>query len=298
MKPIHAFVILAISVVLCSPARAQQKAAAPADDPSVIGTIIEVEGSATMTRPGQAAVAAANEMPVHMNDVVETAAGAKADILFIDNTEVTLGEKAQLKVDEYVYDPENMNSNKGRFSIPQGAFQFVTGKIDKIANPDVKIGTAYGAVGVRGTTIIGGNVDNSYGIFVKDGAADVINNGGNVRLNAGEGTSLFARDRAPLAAKRWPQDKIGRAFGLVHLKRAAFVQKMVEQHKQMFGKMLKQRKMFQKGMFKKGMPGDGNPMDQLREKRRLKRGDNEGGDDNSPAPTFQRRGFGGRFGRF
>ncbi len=298
MKRIYALVILAIAVFACGPARAQQqKAAAPADDPSVIGTLIEVEGSATMTRPGQAAVAAANEMPVHMNDIIDTAAGAKADILFIDSTEVTLGEKAELKVDEYVYDPDNMNSNKGRFSIPQGPFQFVTGQIDKISNPDVKIGTAYGAIGVRGTTIVGGNVDDSYGIFVKDGAADVMNNGGKVRLGAGEGTSLFGRDRAPLAAKRWSQDKIGRAFGLVHLKRAAFVQQMVAKHKQMFGNMLKQRKLLQKGMFKKGMPGNGNPLEQLREKRRGKRGDN-GGDDDNAVPGFQRRGFGGRFGRF
>src|SRR5262249_37450341 len=141
------------------------------DDASVIGNIIEVEGGATMTRPGQAAVAAAANMPVHLNDVVETAAGAKADILFIDETEVTLGEKAQLKIDEYVFDADNMNANKGRFSIPRGAFQFVTGQIDKIKNPDVKIGTAYGAIGVRGTTIIGGDVDNAYGVFVQDGAA-------------------------------------------------------------------------------------------------------------------------------
>ncbi|HTK84889.1 MAG TPA: FecR domain-containing protein, partial [Patescibacteria group bacterium] len=167
MKRINALVILAITVLFASPTHAQQQqAAAPADDPTVIGTLIEVEGSATMTRPGQSAIVAASEMPVHMNDVIDTAAGAKADILFIDNTEVTLGEKAELKVDEYVYDPENMNSNKGRFSIPQGPFQFVTGQIDKVSNPDVKISTAYGAIGVRGTTIVGGNVDDSYGIFV------------------------------------------------------------------------------------------------------------------------------------
>jgi hypothetical protein len=290
MKHVNALVILAISVLFFSPARAHAQAAASTDDPTVVGTIIEVEGSATMTRPGQAAVAAKTEMPVHMNDVIDTAAGAKADILFIDNTEVTLGEKAQLKVDEYVYDPDNMNANKGRFSIPQGAFQFVTGQIDKISNPDVKIGTAYGAIGVRGTTIIGGDVDESYGVFVKDGAADVINNGGKVRLGAGEGTSLLGRDRAPAAAKRWSPEKIGKAFGLVHLKRAAFVQQLVAQHKQMFGKLLQQRKLLRKGMLPDNLQQKMQLKQELRENR-IERREEKRGDGGMPQ-------FHGGFGRF
>lgn len=234
----NALIILAICVFTGLPAAA---ATAVADDPSVIGTIEEVEGSATMTRLHQAPVAAAINMPVHMNDVLETAKGSKTDILFIDETEITLGENARLSIDEYVFDPDNMNSNKGRFSIPQGPFQFVTGQIDKIQNPDVKIGTAYGAVGVRGTTVIGSTVDNAYGVFVQDGAADVINNGGTVRLNAGQGTSLTSRNAAPAAARIWSPDKIGRVRNMVHLQRAAMVSQRVAQHKMKFAQIRQQR---------------------------------------------------------
>jgi hypothetical protein len=238
MIRINTLIILAICVFIAFPAVA---AATAADDPSVIGTIEEVEGSATMTRPNQAPVAAAIDMPVHMNDVIETAQGSKADILFIDETEITLGENARLGIDEYVFDPDNMNGNKGRFSIPQGAFQFVTGQIDKIQNPDVKIGMAYGAVGVRGTTVIGSNVDNAYGVFVQDGAADVINNGGTVRLNAGQGTSLTSRNAAPAAARVWSPDKISRVRTMVHLRRAALVRQRVAQHKMKFAQIRQQR---------------------------------------------------------
>ena len=234
----NALIILAICVFIGLPAAA---APAVADDPSIIVTIEEVEGSTTMTRPNQAPVAAAIDMPVHMNDVLETVKSSKTHILFIDETEITLGENARLSVDEYVFDPDNMNSNKGRFSIPQGPFQFVTGQIDKIQNPDVKIGTAYGAVGVRGTTVIGSNEPNNYGVFVQDGAADVINNGGTVRLNAGQGTNLTSRNAAPSAARAWSPDRIGRARNMIHLRREALVRQRVAQHKMKFARIRQQR---------------------------------------------------------
>src|ERR1700761_2972006 len=113
MVRINALIILSICVFISFPSVA---ATVAADDPSVIGTIEEVEGSATMTHPHQAPVAAAIDMPVRMNDVLETAQDSKVHVLFIDETQITLGEKAKLAVDEYVFDPDNMNSNKGRFS--------------------------------------------------------------------------------------------------------------------------------------------------------------------------------------
>jgi hypothetical protein len=42
---------------------------------------------------------------IGINDTIETGPGAKASILFDDNTEFTLGENTKLQVDDYIYDP-------------------------------------------------------------------------------------------------------------------------------------------------------------------------------------------------
>jgi hypothetical protein len=90
---------------------------------------------------------------IGMNDTIQTGPGAKASILFDDNTEFTLGENTKLKVDDYVYDP-NGNSNKASYRFLEGAFQYVSGLIEKNHPADVHIDTPVDGIGIRGTEFI------------------------------------------------------------------------------------------------------------------------------------------------
>lgn len=91
-------------------------ASAETEDKAQIGTIIEIEGTGTLLSADAGSYnkslmsvelsAEKFNLPVYMNDTIETGADSKAHILFIDDTEITLGENASLTIDEYIFDPE------------------------------------------------------------------------------------------------------------------------------------------------------------------------------------------------
>ena len=90
---------------------------------------------------------------IGINDTIQTGPGAKASILFNDNTEFTLGENSKLKVDDYVYDPDG-TVNRANYSFLKGVFQYVGGLIDQKDPGDVHIDTAVDGIGIRGTEFI------------------------------------------------------------------------------------------------------------------------------------------------
>jgi hypothetical protein len=90
---------------------------------------------------------------IGMNDTIQTGPGAKASILFDDNTEFTLGENTKLKVDDYIYDPDG-TANRATYSFLEGAFQYVGGLIEKKNPADVRINTPVDGIGIRGTEFI------------------------------------------------------------------------------------------------------------------------------------------------
>ncbi len=211
--------------------------AARAQDENVIGTIIEVEGSASLN-----GTTAAADMPVHMNDVIETSNDSKMDILFIDDTELTLGGNARLTVDEYVFDQDAATGNKGRFSVMRGAFLFVSGLITKNGNPDVKINTGYGSIGLRGTIVWGGRLDDEYGVLVQDGEVTFENDRARTIIRKGEGVNIHDRGSMPTTSSVWGEEKIGRAVKTIALKRAQFVRQRVAERTQQNVQLRQQRR--------------------------------------------------------
>lgn len=213
-----------------------QASAATVDD-GVIGTILEVEGTATVTPQGKTATTAAVDGAIHMYDKIETGPQSRVFILFIDNTQWTLSENTKFTIDDYVYDADNNTDNKGRYSILAGAFQYISGLIAKKPNPDVKIETPAGSIGIRGTDLTGGDVDGEYDIDVDEGAVDVTTDKGQVRVNAGEGTTVKGRQFAPSRPAKWKQERRERMRQKVALKRRELVQqrmaKTQERHQQM-----------------------------------------------------------------
>lgn len=208
---------------------------------NAIGTVMEVEGTALITHDGKKS-AAAVDTPVYMNDQVETGAGSKIHILFADETELTLADNAALTVDAYVFDEESGSGGRGRYSVLRGAFLFTSGLMTKAQNPDVEINTTYGAIGLRGTTVWGGDINDEYNVFVQDGEVSVTTNRGRIRMAAGEGTSIRSRDAIPALPKKWGQEKIGMAERMVALKNREIVHQRIAAHKARRAESLQIRK--------------------------------------------------------
>lgn len=236
--PLRLFIALALATFAVLPAQAQTQAtvtttaAAPAtvSEEAVVGTVMEAEGAVNLIVPNAPPRTLKVNDVVHMNDVIETGLSARAFILLIDDTELTLGENAQLTIDEYVFDEEDTAANKGRYSILRGAFLYTSGLVAKKENPDVEINTPYGAIGIRGTSFWGGDIDGEYGVLVTEGRVSVQTERGRIYVDKGQGTSLRAKTSIPARAAVWSEEKVGRAVKTIALQDANGVRQRVEKH--------------------------------------------------------------------
>jgi len=219
LKYFSVFIIVFFASITASPAFA---------DDGVIGTILEVEGSATVMPSGGSPSAAAVNTTVHLNDTVQTDTASRVFILFIDNTQLTLSEDTRVKIDNYIFDPDDNRGNKASYSVLQGAFQYVSGLIGKKENPDVHIDTPVGSIGIRGTDFWGGNLDNQYSVAVNDGQVALKTDAGEEVVNKGQGTSVKDRHSIPEHAHVWPREKFQRISNTVHLKRQGLVRQKIK----------------------------------------------------------------------
>lgn len=91
---------------------------------------------------------------INQNDTIETAAGARVSIQFSDDTQMTLSENAEVKIDEYVYDPSQSAKDSAGYTFLRGAFEYVGGLIEKQKPAGVDINTPVGCLCIRGTKLI------------------------------------------------------------------------------------------------------------------------------------------------
>ena len=131
---------------------------------------------------------------VYPDETVRTGDSAVADLVFIDNTNLSVGPISEVRLDKFVYDPTG-TSGRVVLQATKGAFRFVTGSQDHRA---YEVRTPFGSLGVRGTVVelvikqcVPGQPPATCGVTVKlvEGAASfTTNNGQTVDLNSANTT--------------------------------------------------------------------------------------------------------------
>ena len=86
---------------------------------------------------------------VHSNELIRSGDGAIANLVFIDQTKLSVGPRSEVRLDKFVYDP-NKNTGTVVVRATKGAYRFVTGVQDP-RNYEIK--TPYATLGVRGTIL-------------------------------------------------------------------------------------------------------------------------------------------------
>jgi len=188
-------------------------AAWAADERPRVGGVEKLQHDATASYQAETRQLAV-DAAVFFQDLLKTGGGARLAVTLADGTHLTLGENASLRIDEFVYEPDGGTGKLGLKAL-EGAFLFVGGDTERQEDSEVEVETAVGTLGVRGTTVWGGQIDGSFGVLVAEGSVTVRNNAGEVRLGPGEGTQVESRDSAPSAPKKWPEAKVKRALATV-----------------------------------------------------------------------------------
>ena len=90
---------------------------------------------------------------IHFGDTIFVKAQSNAQILLLDETALTVGEKSELTIDEFVYDPQS-KVGKIESNIKIGTVRIITGEISK-KNPDnLEVNVPTGSIGARGTEFV------------------------------------------------------------------------------------------------------------------------------------------------
>lgn len=134
------FASLPFRVLLAATALLLATAAAPQAQQRV-GINSAVNPEATGTPPGAAARKLVIGQDVIFNEHITTGAGGQTQLLFLDESAMTVGPGSDLTIDQFVYDPRS-GAGKLAMSATRGLLRYVGGKLSKHD----------GAVTVRSTT--------------------------------------------------------------------------------------------------------------------------------------------------
>ena len=155
----------------------------PRNEPAPVGFVDKVENEAKVVS-GDSGATAIIGTPVHMKDELRTGAEGRLQVTFRDNTVLTLGEKASVVIDLYVYAPDR-DVGETVLQATKGAFRFASGRIK---------GQPVADIGVRGTEFWGGPMDQKYGVLLLEGEVTVSNQAGSATLSTpGQGTDIPPR---------------------------------------------------------------------------------------------------------
>ena len=84
--------------------------------------------------------------PVYFGDEIIVEDQSKSQVLLLDETVLTLGQKSSITIDEFVYDP-NTENGKILTNITSGSVKVLSGKISQGNPEDLVVKTPAGTIG-------------------------------------------------------------------------------------------------------------------------------------------------------
>jgi hypothetical protein len=116
---------------------------------AVVGSVKSAHGGAVVRR-GTESMPVREGMHLLLNDVMQTSADGLIGAILQDGTRVSLGPNSELKIDRYVYQPED-----GKFGLllrlGRGVLGYISGRIARFSPESVSVETPVGVLGLRGT---------------------------------------------------------------------------------------------------------------------------------------------------
>jgi hypothetical protein len=178
---------------------------------TAIGKITRVQGDANGTVEGVTRVLGVNDA-VYLDEAVATGADARLELAFDDQSVLTIGERANVRLDAFVYRPD---ANVVKVTLA-GAFRFISGRVNPGAARDETVTTPFAVIAIRGTDFWGGPIDGTFGVLLFEGAVSVTNAGATTNLNApGDGVTMATAASPPAGVVVWAADKVARAVDTV-----------------------------------------------------------------------------------
>lgn len=132
-----------------------------------IGQVLFAIGEAHLAGSGQNLT---KGTALEAGQVLVTGANGHVHIRFVDDAFVSVRPDSQLRIDEYVYDPDAPQRNRVKFTLQNGTSRLITGKAGQANKEGFRLNTPLAAIGVRGTDFVVNASADSTRVSVQQGA--------------------------------------------------------------------------------------------------------------------------------
>ena len=137
---------------------------------------------------------------VFQDEVVATSSDSMAQLLFLDQTSLSIGPQSEVKLDRFVYDPDKKRGDVV-LEASKGAFRFITGAQDPNS---YTLKTPVATIGVRGTIVDYGIENGQLIVRLVEGKAIVtLDNGQVIELDEPGEAIIITTDGAVIGPTPW-----------------------------------------------------------------------------------------------
>ncbi|CCQ75353.1 FecR domain-containing protein [Magnetospira sp. QH-2] len=185
-------------------------------DRTAIG-LVEEATDAWIVVPGGQKKPLTPDMPLYLSDRIQTGSKGRVALRFTDDTFFSLGSKADILVDEFIYEP-GMKGSRFSVRIAQGAFRFLSGQIAHLDAENFKVSTPVATIGIRGTHGLAVVEKDSTGCIVllrdprpgKEKTAMTVQSGGQMVVidRHGWGSEVKGMGMAPTKPHAWSPERV------------------------------------------------------------------------------------------
>jgi hypothetical protein len=113
----------------------------------------QVEGQVDLLKAGQPpAIPAKVKVGAAEKDAVHTKAASRAQLHFVDDSNLTIAPRSEITIESYMYDASKAQ-RKAVTQVTQGMMQALVTNLQKLKEPDFIIKTPTAIMGVRGSTV-------------------------------------------------------------------------------------------------------------------------------------------------
>jgi len=200
----------AIAVGLLAPrAGADNPPTAAVDVGRSIFIANDVDGQAGDAPPRRIAV---NDDIIFEEDIT-TGDAAKAVIEFRDGSTFEIGPNAVVRIDSFVFNPEESTSHKA-LNVTRGVFRYVSGFV--AGDQDTQVKTRSGSMSIRGS-VAAGIVDPEVPdfLYLGEGSATFTNTAGSSALQPGNAIAVPSATTAPMAPDAMPAPVAAQALQVI-----------------------------------------------------------------------------------
>lgn len=147
-------------------------------------------------------------------DTLVTGDASRLNVMFADGSNLFLGDRSELIIDEMVYEPKQFGH--GVLRLTSGVFRLISGQINKVPEGELTIITPQATIGVRGTDFWGHQTaDRLVMALLDDGELSITTDKGTVVLTDPLSVVTIEKGQAPGAVGKLTKQQLKDAVATI-----------------------------------------------------------------------------------